>query len=510
MVVILDEVPERPASAASRGDVPDLGNEESAEAARAKGNAAFKDGDMATAASMYTDALARVHAPSEMAAQILGNRSAAYVALGRNKDARNDATRCVELSPEGSSYAAKARFRLGNAHHACGDHMEAQSAYRDALEHAPRDKAILKKLAEVSRELGKKIREENEAAARAPPRPPPQKATIQLGNAALKEGRFEDALAIYDAAPPPSEERKNRYLTNRSHALYELGRYDEAVDAARECTSLDPDYVKGWFWLGKALEAVAIDSKNLEAARRAYNAFAQCLRRDPENVHLKEAAERTREFRDTCETLLAAAAAAAAGKTPPRDDAKKAWKVEVIGEEEDAKKKKKKKEDAVKNEAKDETIAETAAAAKAKADADKAVVKAKAEADKAAAKAEAEAEKAAAKAKAEAEKAAAAKAKAEAEKAAAEKAMAEAVKAAAEKAEAIQIALRIAEEKGGPGPGPPPRRKRKRKRTRRRKPPTRRTRNRNRTRRRSRTRPRRRRRKPRTRRNARRRNARRR
>ena len=133
------------------------------EATRLEGNRAFADGDLASAVALYTQSLNEAPPPSAFAAVVFGNRSAAYLALGRKAEALRDAQDSVYLSPALTTYAAKSRFRLGNAESANGQLERARVTYRSALDHAPGDRGILGKLKEVSETI---LAAERSAAAK--------------------------------------------------------------------------------------------------------------------------------------------------------------------------------------------------------------------------------------------------------------------------------------------------------------------------------------------------------
>jgi tetratricopeptide (TPR) repeat protein len=87
-------------------------------------------------------------------------------------------------------------------------------------------------------------------------------------NVLLVEGRTAEALALYDeglAANPFS----HTLHSNRCHALIELGRPADAVAAAAICAALHPNWAKGAFRLGTALEAAGASRDALAAFSRA-------------------------------------------------------------------------------------------------------------------------------------------------------------------------------------------------------------------------------------------------
>ncbi|KAL5128680.1 TPR repeat-containing thioredoxin TTL1 [Glycine soja] len=83
-----------------------------------------------------------------------------------------------------------------------------------------------------------------------------------LGNDAYKQGRFEEALALYDRAIA-LDSNKAIYHCNKSAALIGLGRLQEAIVECEESIKLDPSYVRAhnrlatiYFRLGEAEKAL--------------------------------------------------------------------------------------------------------------------------------------------------------------------------------------------------------------------------------------------------------------
>ena len=288
-MVFLDEIVATDAEAGSGIGASDVGSRAllvAGEATRLEGNKAFRDGDVASAVVLYTQSLAETPPHSAMAGVVLGNRSAAYLALGRKSEAIDDAEHSVRLSPVNTPYAAKSRFRLGNACVANGRLEDAREAYRDALKQAPSDRAILIKLKEVSEKIldaktgSAPTGEAKRTASTQASVPTPSsyafssdasssstRAVIAAGvarqneaNRLFRDGKYLEAIDIYDELEKTVTllERPHALYSNRSAALIAVGRYKDAIKDARTCMRLEPRYAKGRYRLGTALLKAAI------------------------------------------------------------------------------------------------------------------------------------------------------------------------------------------------------------------------------------------------------------
>ncbi|KAL2317711.1 hypothetical protein Fmac_031587 [Flemingia macrophylla] len=92
-----------------------------------------------------------------------------------------------------------------------------------------------------------------------------------MGNEAYKQGRFEEALALYQQAIA-LDSNKATYHCNKSAALIGLGRLQEAILECEESIKLDPSYVRAhnrlatiYFRLGEAEKALDCNQSALYA-----------------------------------------------------------------------------------------------------------------------------------------------------------------------------------------------------------------------------------------------------
>jgi len=96
------------------------------------GNDAFKSGDYQQAAVLYTEALAL----DDTVGALYSNRAACFLKLGRYAQARDDALKCTQLSPD----FAKGHFRLALALQAEQKYEEACHAFNRTLQLDPKNK----------------------------------------------------------------------------------------------------------------------------------------------------------------------------------------------------------------------------------------------------------------------------------------------------------------------------------------------------------------------------------
>ena len=99
---------------------------ELAQAAKAKGNAAFSSGAYEEAVKQFSEAIS--HDPTD--AIFFSNRSGAYASLSQPQQALDDAERCLQLNPQfvkGYSRKAQALFTLGR-------YADAKAAYEQGLQ----------------------------------------------------------------------------------------------------------------------------------------------------------------------------------------------------------------------------------------------------------------------------------------------------------------------------------------------------------------------------------------
>eukprot|EP00927_Polykrikos_kofoidii_P009707 TRINITY_DN14066_c0_g1_i1.p1 TRINITY_DN14066_c0_g1~~TRINITY_DN14066_c0_g1_i1.p1 ORF type:complete len:431 (+),score=95.99 TRINITY_DN14066_c0_g1_i1:78-1370(+) len=88
------------------------------------------------------------------------------------------------------------------------------------------------------------------------------------GNEAVKVGGFEEAIRCYTAGIAVGGGDEAMIRSNRAMILNKLGRYEEAVEDARCCVSLRPDFFKGYLRGAVALRALGRPAEALAFVKR--------------------------------------------------------------------------------------------------------------------------------------------------------------------------------------------------------------------------------------------------
>ncbi|KAF8630009.1 hypothetical protein AX15_003158 [Amanita polypyramis BW_CC] len=151
-----------------------------AQAAKEKGNAAFKSSDYADAVGHYTEAILADRTDPTLPL----NRAAAYLKLGKNEDAERDCNAVLKLTPSN----VKALFRRGQARLALEKPLEARQDFNDALKLEPSNTSVQVELKNVdqaiSAEKSKKSKFESARASFAvsssPSVPPPKRRRVPI------------------------------------------------------------------------------------------------------------------------------------------------------------------------------------------------------------------------------------------------------------------------------------------------------------------------------------------
>ncbi|VDN19113.1 unnamed protein product [Dibothriocephalus latus] len=106
------------------------------------------------------------------------------------------------------------------------------------------------------------------------------------GNAALSQGKYDQAIEYYTSAIKLDE--KNHVLfSNRSAAYAKVGQYDDALKDAEQCVKLNPSWAKGYNRKGTALEF-------LGRFKEAEEAYLKAMDLEPSNEQFQESAMNVR------------------------------------------------------------------------------------------------------------------------------------------------------------------------------------------------------------------------
>lgn len=138
---------------------------------------------------------------------------------------------------------AEACLRLGHAYQSRARYAEAEKAYRQALRVQPNFQMARQSLGGVLNDQGRSVEAERilRQALAAGSRDPRQVAALQhnLGVSLKQQRRFEEALALFDAAQQAVPDM-HAVDYNRGNVLQELGRGEEAVESYRRAIARNP------------------------------------------------------------------------------------------------------------------------------------------------------------------------------------------------------------------------------------------------------------------------------
>jgi Lon protease-like protein/tetratricopeptide (TPR) repeat protein len=107
-------------------------------------------------------------------------------------------------------------------------------------------------------------------------------------NSLNQQGQLEKAVSVYSEALSLSPTDYFLY-GNRSLSYYQLGKYDEALADAIRATEVKPDWAKGYFRKGAALQAIGRHEE-------AFQAFYECLTLEEEKATKQVKQELAREL----------------------------------------------------------------------------------------------------------------------------------------------------------------------------------------------------------------------
>lgn len=112
-----------------------------------------------------------------------------------------------------------------------------------------------------------------------------------LGNQAFQAGKFEEAVSLFTQAIEinPSD---HVFFSNRSGSYASLQQYEEALEDAKMCVALKPDWAKGYQRKGLA-------EFYLKQYPESEETYKQGLKLEPTNAQLQEGLKRVLEEKKT-------------------------------------------------------------------------------------------------------------------------------------------------------------------------------------------------------------------
>lgn len=243
-----------------------------AQAAKKRGNEAYKSRRFDEAISCYDEALSL----DDSDISFITNKAAVRYEMGEYDACIVDCDAALEKAREIRSeftQVARALSRKGTALKKMGKLREALECFQKSLtEHRTAD--TLKKLGECEKELK---RQEEEAYLD----PALAEAEREKGNALFKEGKFPDAVKCYTESIRRGP-KDPRVWSNRAACYTKLTALPEALKDAEKAIEIDPNFVKAYTRKGHA----QFFMKEYEKAMATYQ---QGLDKDPNNEELKNA-----------------------------------------------------------------------------------------------------------------------------------------------------------------------------------------------------------------------------
>ena len=233
---------------------------------------AFRQGDLATAEALYSAAIGIQ--PNN--AKAYSNRSAVHMKLGEFPSALKDAESCTRIDPGFS----KGWGRHGAALQAMKHYDAALTAYQRAQQLDPQNSTYRDSIEEL-----KKLVDQGKGVATDQGREEYYfRRSVDGGVTAMKAGNFDEACRLFSKAMNQGTAAKAEMhvlLANRSAAHLKAKRSLDALDDAREATSISPGYSRGHV----RLAAAALDRGDLITAE---SAVTEALRLDPNSAAAKE------------------------------------------------------------------------------------------------------------------------------------------------------------------------------------------------------------------------------
>jgi tetratricopeptide (TPR) repeat protein len=225
-----------------------------AQAAKEKGNAAFKAKKYADAIASYTEAIAADASDHTF----FSNRAMCQLGLSKFDEARKDAEECIRLSPA----FVKGYHRLGSAWMGLKQFEGAVKACEAGLKVAADNKDLLTLLNEA-RPLAAKAKEARIAKLQG------SEQARERGNALFKAAKFDAAAEAYTKAIDlgKTDEEKAKAYNNRAACWKELRDHTRMMEDTTWVLERDPANIKALTRRCVAYEAIESYKKALLDAR---------------------------------------------------------------------------------------------------------------------------------------------------------------------------------------------------------------------------------------------------
>lgn len=220
---------------------------------KARGDAAFKAGQLEQAVVAYRAALADREAQedAEFAATLCSNLAATFAKKGDHEAALKEAEEAVKLRPnwsKGHSRLALSLLQLGRA-------SEAQASYIRTVQLEPTVDGYLAGLRQATEKLHERTTNSTNRQIEAEKAKADGNAALQGGNLALAVAHYTMALAIIAPAANGNQSMQQNvavYSSNRSAAFAKLQQWDWALADGEAAKRANPSWFKPYLRIGAA------------------------------------------------------------------------------------------------------------------------------------------------------------------------------------------------------------------------------------------------------------------
>lgn len=186
----------------------------------------------------------------------------AYGMLGKHSDALKATRQAVRVRPDW----AEANINIGASSYALGQYKDAESAYRQAAKLDSTNSETQYALGLTLNKLNK-TEEEILAYKRTVALKPDHAGALErLGLGYFKLKRFSEALTAFEQYKILKGDAKSYGYTGE--VLFELGKFDESIEALNTALGINPDLAKARYNLGRAY--LKLDNQTAAIAQYEY------------------------------------------------------------------------------------------------------------------------------------------------------------------------------------------------------------------------------------------------